>query len=88
MFKDQALMLYLDSESAIAALPKLLPTQAERDDAVAIAIDVLMAEPGDEQLKGPLATKIASVLGLGAPTKPAAKPAPRTRSRRTTGKVA
>ena len=88
MFKDQALMLYLDSESAIAALPKLLPTQAERDDAVAIAIDVLMAEPGDEQLKGPLATKIASVLGLGAPTEPAAKPAPRTRSRRTTGKVA
>ena len=43
---EQALLMQLDPEAALKALPRLLPSETDRERAVAIVARIMMVEPG------------------------------------------
>ncbi len=61
----QALLMELDSEAALAALPHLLPSPAQRSRAVEIVSRIMQLEPKDCDYTWPLAKKLAKCLELG-----------------------
>jgi hypothetical protein len=64
LFDGQALIVAFAPEEAIAHLPQMLPTQAERERAVALAAAVLMAEPELADPKSELSRKVHELLGI------------------------
>ncbi len=61
----QARLVQLDPEAALKALPKLLPTEADRERAVAIVARITMLEPALSDPDSPLAKKVKEHLDLG-----------------------
>jgi tellurite resistance protein len=84
--KEEAFMIRFDEEHALASLPELLPSEAERREAVKIARQVGRAR-GEIGAEGEaLLDRIERILGLEpetalAPEQPANKPAPPARKR-------
>jgi pimeloyl-ACP methyl ester carboxylesterase/tellurite resistance protein len=84
--KEEAFMIRFDEEHALASLPELLPSEAERREAVKIARQVGRAR-GEIGAEGEaLLDRIERILGLEpetalAPEQPATKPAPPARKR-------
>jgi tellurite resistance protein len=84
--KEEAFMIRFDEEHALASLPELLPSEAERREAVTIARQVGRAR-GELSAEGEaLLDRIERVLGLEpetvlAPEQPARKSAPQARKR-------
>jgi hypothetical protein len=64
LFDGQALIVAFAPEAAIAHLPQMLPTRAERERAVALAAAVLMAEPELADPHSPLSHKAHELLGI------------------------
>lgn len=60
----QALVVTFAPQEAMAALPQLLPTKAEREHALALAAAVLMAEPTLSDPTSPAARFIREQLGV------------------------
>ncbi|MBV8230082.1 MAG: DUF3141 domain-containing protein [Planctomycetaceae bacterium] len=60
----QALLVQLDPEAALNALPKLLPTEADRERAVAIVARIMMLEPSLSDPDSPLAKKVRKLFGF------------------------
>jgi hypothetical protein len=60
----QARLVQLDPEAALDALPKLLPTEADRERAVAIVARIMMLEPALSDPHSPLAKEVEKRLGL------------------------
>jgi hypothetical protein len=64
LFDAQALIVAFAPEEAIARLPHMLPTTAERERAVALAAAVLMAEPELADPKSEMSRKVHELLGI------------------------
>ncbi|SFN19732.1 DUF3141 domain-containing protein [Variovorax sp. OV329] len=64
IFDAQALIVTFAPQEAMGALPKLLPTQAEREHALALGAAVLMAEPTLSDPNSPAAHFIRERLGV------------------------
>lgn len=62
--REQALLMRLDPDRAIDTLPKLLPTQEDRVEAVALAKQILMVDHERDDLDTPLARRVAEVLDV------------------------
>ena len=60
----QALLMQLDPEAALRALPRLLPSQADRERAVAIVARVMMLEPDLSDPDSPAAKMVQKYLDL------------------------
>lgn len=60
----QAVIVTFAPQEAMAALPRLLPTKAEREHALALAAAVLMAEPTLSDPESPAARFIREQLGV------------------------
>jgi hypothetical protein len=60
----QARLVQLDPEAALDALPKLLPTEAERERAVALVARIMLLEPALSDPDSPLAEKVKKYLDL------------------------
>ena len=60
----QARLVQLDPEAALDALPKLLPTEADRERAVAIVARIMMLEPALSDPDSPLAKKVKTLFDL------------------------
>ena len=60
----QALLMQLDPEAALGALPRLLPSQADRERAVAIVARVMMLEPELSDPDSPAAKMVQKYLDL------------------------
>ncbi len=80
--KEQAFMLRFDQERALAALPRLLPTEEERREALAIVRQIGYADGEITPESEAMLEKIERILGLeagaSAPTEQRAMPARRT----------
>ncbi|MFO0892642.1 MAG: DUF3141 domain-containing protein [Isosphaeraceae bacterium] len=64
MLTRQAVLMQLDPEAALRALPRLLPSQADRERAVAIVARVMMLEPVLSDPDSPAAKMVQKYLGL------------------------
>jgi hypothetical protein len=64
MLARQARLVQLDPEAALNALPKLLPTEADRERAVGIVARIMMLEPALSDPHSPLAKEVEKRLGL------------------------
>ncbi len=64
LFKDQFLTLKLDRQGALAALPRLVPTREEREEAVALAAQVVLAGDKPNLAEKAVLDEIATALGL------------------------
>ncbi|HLE24737.1 MAG TPA: DUF3141 domain-containing protein [Thermodesulfobacteriota bacterium] len=64
LVREQTLILSMDPERAIQALPKLLPTKEERIKAVALVGKILMVEPELADPKSQLAKRVKEILGV------------------------
>jgi hypothetical protein len=62
LLDGQALIVAFAPEQAMAHLPEMLPTQAERERAVALAAAVLMSEPELADPQSPLSRKVHALL--------------------------
>ncbi len=60
----QALLMQLDPEAALEALPRLLPSQADREQAVALVARVMMLEPDLSDPDSPAAKMARKYLDL------------------------
>ena len=60
----QALLMQLDPEAALEALPRLLPSEADRERAVAIVARVMMLEPELSDPDSPAAKMVQKYLDL------------------------
>ena len=67
--KEQAFMLRFDQERALAALPRLLPTEEERREAVAIVRRIGYADGEITPESEAMLEKIERILGLDQPAK-------------------
>ena len=56
--------MQLDPEAALRALPRLLPSEADRERTVAIVARVMMLEPDLSDPDSPAAKAVQSYLGL------------------------
>ncbi len=76
--KEEAFMILFDEERALTSLPELLPSEADRREALAIVREVGRAR-GEISAEGEaLLARVERILGL----EPAAEPAPARRARR------
>lgn len=64
VFDEQALVVAFAGDEALAALPRMLPTQGEREQALALAAAVLMAEPQLSDPDAPAAQYVRTQLGV------------------------
>ena len=60
----QTLLIQLDPEAALEALPRLLPSQADRERAVAIVARIMMLEPDLSDPDSPAAKMVKKFLDL------------------------
>src|SRR5262249_39114234 len=60
----QALLMQLDPEAALRALPRLLPSEADRERAVALVARIMMLEPELSDPDSPAAKKVREYLDL------------------------
>ena len=72
--KEQAFMLRFDQERALAALPRLLPTEEERREAVAIVRRIGYADGEITPESEAMLEKIERILGLDQPAKAKRQP--------------
>ncbi|MCS6883135.1 MAG: DUF3141 domain-containing protein [Oscillochloridaceae bacterium] len=66
LFKDQFLTIALDRQGALAALPRLLPGREEREEAAALACQVVLAGDKPNMAEKAVLDEIAATLGLEA----------------------
>lgn len=64
LIDGQALVVTFAREEAVAALPRMLPRTAEREQAVALAAAVLMAEPELADPQSPASRLVHATLGV------------------------
>ncbi|HEY7535084.1 MAG TPA: DUF3141 domain-containing protein [Thermodesulfobacteriota bacterium] len=64
LVREQTLILSKDSEKAMQALPKLLPTKEERIKAVTLVSKILMLEPELADPKSQLAKRVKEILAV------------------------
>jgi len=64
LIAEQALLMQFDPEAALKALPRLLPSEAERERAVAIVARVMMLEPDLSDPDSPAAKAVQKYLDL------------------------
>jgi pimeloyl-ACP methyl ester carboxylesterase len=64
LLAKQALLMQLDPEAALEALPRLLPSEADRERAVAIVARVMMLEPELSDPDSPAAKAVQKYLDL------------------------
>jgi hypothetical protein len=64
LVREQTLILSKDSEKAMQALPKLLPTKDERIKAVTLVSKILMLEPELADPKSQLAKRVKEILAV------------------------
>ncbi len=84
--KEEALMIRFDEEHALASLPELLPSEADRREALAIVREIGRAR-GETSAEGEaLLARIERILGLGPAA--AAEPASRAKRRPATADAA
>jgi hypothetical protein len=60
----QAILMQLDPETALQALPRLLPSQTDRERAVALVARVMMVEPALSDPDSPAAKMVQKYLNL------------------------
>jgi hypothetical protein len=72
--KEQAFMLRFDQERALAALPRLLPTEEERREALAIVRQIGYADGEITPESEAMLEKIERILGLDQPAKAKRQP--------------
>jgi hypothetical protein len=60
----QAILMQLDPEAALRALPRLLPSKADRERAVALVARVMMVEPALSDPESPAAKMVRDYLDL------------------------
>jgi hypothetical protein len=65
LLAKQALLMQLDPEAALKALPRLLPSEADRERAVVIVGRVMMLEPDLSDPDSPAAKMVQNYLDLG-----------------------
>ena len=61
---EQALLMQLDPEAALKALPRLLPSETDRERAVAIVARIMMLEPALSDPDSPMAKMVQKYLDL------------------------
>ena len=61
---QQALLMQLDPEAALKALPRLLPSETDRERAVAIVARIMMLEPALSDPDSPMAKMLQKYLDL------------------------
>ncbi|HMF35349.1 MAG TPA: hypothetical protein VKF17_01865, partial [Isosphaeraceae bacterium] len=61
---EQALLMQLDPEAALKALPRLLPSKTDRERAVAIVARIMMLEPALSDPDSPMAKMVKKYLDL------------------------
>ncbi len=61
---EQALLMQLDPEAALNALPRLLPSKTDRERAVAIVARIMMLEPALSDPDSPMAKMVTKFLDL------------------------
>ena len=64
LLAEQALLVQLDPEAALRALPRLLPTKADRERAVAVVSRVMSLDPETSDPDSPAATMVANALDI------------------------
>jgi hypothetical protein len=64
LLAEQALLMQLDPEVALKALPRLLPSEADRERAVEIVARVMMLEPDLSDPESPAARTVQKYLNL------------------------
>ena len=64
LLAKQALLMQLDPEAALKALPRLLPSKTDREQAVAIVARVMMLEPDLSDPDSPAAKMVQKYLDL------------------------
>jgi hypothetical protein len=64
LLASQALLMQLDPEAALEALPRLLPSQADRERAIALVARVMMLEPDLSDPDSPAAKMVQKYLDL------------------------
>jgi len=64
LLAKQAHLMQLDPEAALKALPRLLPSEADREQAVALVARVMMLEPDLSDPDSPAATMVQKYLNL------------------------
>ena len=64
LLAKQALLMQLDPEAALKALPRLLPSEADREQAVALVARVMMLEPDLSDPDSPAAKMVQKYLDL------------------------
>ncbi len=73
LFKEQGLLMWLEEDAALAVLPKMLPTEAERRDAVHIVRAVMESVGSLSPEEEGRFAELEKLLDLGAPKAPAPK---------------
>ena len=61
---EQTLLMQLDPEAALKALPRLLPSRTDRERAVAIVARIMMLEPALSDPDSPMAKLVKKFLDL------------------------
>jgi len=61
---EQALLMQFDPEAALKALPRLLPSETDRERAVAIVARIMMLEPALSDHDSPMAKMVKKYLDL------------------------
>ena len=73
LFKDQFFMLLLDEEQSLAALPRLLPTQTERDAVMEMVRKVLSAKGELSPARKDRLARVESIFMEPIPAKPGSR---------------
>jgi pimeloyl-ACP methyl ester carboxylesterase len=64
LIAEQALLMQLDPEAALKALPRLLPSKTDREQAVALVARIMMLEPELSDPGSPAAKQVKKYLDL------------------------
>jgi hypothetical protein len=64
LIAEQALLMQLDPEAALRALPRLLPSETDRERAVALVARIMMLEPELSDPDSPAAKEVKKYLDL------------------------
>ena len=64
LLAEQAMLMQLDPEAALKALPRLLPSKTDRERAVAIVARIMMLEPALSDPNSPMAKMVKEFLDL------------------------